>query len=104
VHFTFRGNHSRLAKALGGHQIQPGGAFQGGAARNVKKTAAIRRRELAVAFGQVQNDRSAGAIQLIAHRDRFGQRLQNWFKPGDESQGFLINAQFLMVEQGGVEE
>ncbi|HXP61411.1 MAG TPA: hypothetical protein VN829_13020, partial [Dongiaceae bacterium] len=54
---------------------------------------------LTVAFGQVQNDRGAGAIQLVAHGDGSGQLLQNRLKPRDESQRRSINLQFFMVEQ-----
>ena len=53
----------------------------------------------AVAFGKVQNDRGTGPIQLVRHGDRFGQLSQQGPEPGDEGQRFLINLQFLMVEE-----
>ena len=53
---------------------------------------------LPVAFGKVQSNGGAGAIQMVTHGDRFGKFLPQWLQPGDESQRFLINFQLFMVE------
>ena len=52
----------------GDENIKAGGRFQGRSARDIKKPTPIGMRPFAVSFGDIQNDRGGGAIQLITRR------------------------------------
>src|SRR5438477_6048286 len=95
--FAFFSNY-RFNTLPGDKHIETCGTFKGGTSRRVKVAAAIRRGELPVAFGDIERDGSCRTVQLIMDGQSLrcvGKRLR---RPRHESDGGLVDGQFLVVE------
>ena len=90
---------SSLSKLLFRHKhIQTGRAFQRRTPSDIEEPASIGGRVFAVPLGNIQRNGRCGPVKLIMHGQCLWKRCQEFFRPNDKLDRFLIDAQLLMVK------
>ena len=87
-----------IALAFCDQNIQGCGALQSRASGNIKKAATIRSCEFPITFCEIERNRSARAVELVANGQRFRELDQKPLEPRDKNQRLLMDFQLFVVE------